>query len=99
MTSIHFNDADCLALIEKSPAAVAVQNKAAWMDIFARYSLVEDPVGSTPHLSGVYDCRQGYRGRERLSRFYDTFIAPNKIRFQVDRDTVCGLHVVRSYNR
>jgi hypothetical protein len=95
LTSIHFNDADCLALIEKSPAAVAATDKAAWMKIFARYSLVEDPVGSTPHLSGVYDRRQGYRGRERLSRFYDTFIAPNKIRFQVDRDTVCGLHVVR----
>jgi hypothetical protein len=81
--------------VERSPAAVAVKDKAAWLALFARYNLVEDPVGSAPQISGIYDHRLGYRGSDRLSRFFDTFIAPNTIRFHVDRDVVCGLHVVR----
>ena len=89
------NEADCLALVEQSPTAVAVHDKAAWLRIFARYNVVEDPVGSAPHTGGLYDRRQGYRGDGRLSRFYETFIAANTIRFHVDRDIVCGLHVVR----
>lgn len=95
MTSMHFTEAECLALVERSPAAVAAHDKQAWLALFARYSLVEDPVGSAPHINGIYDARSGYRSAERLSRFYDTFIAPNTIRFHVDRDIVCGLHVVR----
>ncbi len=95
LTSICVSTADCLALVERSPAAVAVKDKAAWLALFARYNLVEDPVGSAPQISGIYDRRMGYRGSDRLSRFFDTFIAPNTIRFHVDRDVVCGLHVVR----
>jgi hypothetical protein len=90
-----FSDSDCLALVEQSPAAVAAQDKAAWLSLFAQYNLVEDPVGSSPHVGGIYDSREGYRGVGRLSRFWETFIAPNTIRFHVDRDVVCGLHVVR----
>ncbi len=95
MTSTPFNDTDCLALVERSPAAVAVHDKAAWLALFARYNVVEDPVGSAPHITGIYDARTGYRGREGLSRFYETFIAPNRIRFHVGHDVVNGLHVVR----
>lgn len=95
MTSSDFSDADCLALVERSPAAVAVHDKAAWLSLFAHYNLVEDPVGATPHITGIYDRRTGYRGRGCLGRFYDTFIAPNTIRFHVDRDIVNGRHVVR----
>lgn len=91
----QFGDADCLALVDKSPAAVAAHDKTAWLALFARYNIVEDPVGSSPHITGIYDQRTGYRGRGGLSRFYDTFIAPNTIRFFVERDVVCGLHVVR----
>lgn len=87
--------ADCLALVERSPAAVAANDKAAWLALFARYNLVEDPVGSTAQITGVYDRRTGHRGPGRLGRFFDTFIAPNTIRFHVDRDVVCSLHVVR----
>jgi len=95
MTSISFSEEDCLALVERSPAAVAAKDKSAWLALFARYNLVEDPVGSAPQISGVYDRRTGYRSLAQLSRFFDTFIAPNTIRFHVDRDVVCGLHVVR----
>lgn len=91
----EFSPQQCLALVERSPAAVAVHDKPAWLGIFARYNIVEDPVGSPAHLSGVYDAREKRSGNGPLSRFYDTFIAPNDIRFEVDRDVVCGLHVVR----
>jgi len=95
MAEQHFTDADCLALVERSPAAVARHDQAAWMQLFARYSVVEDPVGSAPHINGIFDGHSGYRSTDRLRRFYETFIAPNTIQFHVDRDIVCGLHVVR----
>ena len=91
----NISEADCLALVELSPTAVAVHDKSAWMDIFASCSLVEDPVGSSPHICGIYDRRQGYRSKDKLSHFYDTFIAPNQVRFHIDRDIVSGLHVMR----
>lgn len=84
-----------LAQIEKSPAAVAIHDKSAWMSIFAKYHIVEDPVGSTPHVSGIYDAKEGARGNGPLSRFFDTFIAPNTISFDVKKDIVCANHVVR----
>lgn len=95
MTSKHFTETDCLALARRSPEAVAAHDQAAWMQLFARYSVVEDPVGSAAHFNGIFDARSGYRSADRLRRFYETFIAPNTIRFHVDRDIVCGLHVVR----
>jgi hypothetical protein len=87
--------AELLAQVEKSPAAVAIHDKQAWMSIFAQYHIVEDPVGSKPHVSGIYDSVQGQRGNGPLSRFFDTFIAPNQISFDVHRDIVCENHVVR----
>lgn len=81
--------------VMQSPKAVAVHDRDAWLSIFARYNIVEDPVGSTPHLSGVFDCRSGVRGMGPLARFFDTFIAPMDIVFHVDRDVVCGLGVAR----
>jgi hypothetical protein len=91
----EFTPADYLAFVERSPAAVAVHDKAAWLSLFARCNIVEDPVGSRPHLSGVYDRRDGHRGMGPLARFYETFIAPNDIRFLVERDVVTGMQVVR----
>jgi hypothetical protein len=95
VTTQCFTEQQCLACVERSPAAVAAHDKDAWLSLFARYNVVEDPVGAAPHVTGVFDKRTGYRSNGRLSRFYDTFIAPNTIRFDVERDTVCGLHVVR----
>lgn len=84
-----------IASVNKSPQAVAVHDKKAWMEIFARYNIVEDPIGSAPQVSGLFDARSGVRGKGPLSRFYDCFIAPNGIRFHVDQDLVCGFHVLR----
>ncbi|MBM7365487.1 nuclear transport factor 2 family protein [Gordonia hydrophobica] len=73
-----------LATVERSPAAVANHDKAAWLALFDTDGIVNDPVGSTPH-----------RGDQRLAAFYDTFIAPNSVVFHPDHDIVCGDTVVR----
>ena len=86
---------DKLNTVKKSPEAVAAHDREAWMAIFASQNVVEDPVGSQPHVSGVFDGRSGVRGNAPLQRFFDTFIAPNTIQFHVDRDIVCDNHVVR----
>ncbi|GAB10573.1 hypothetical protein GOARA_061_00120 [Gordonia araii NBRC 100433] len=75
---------ELLTAVDESPAAVAAHDKDRWLSLFAPTAIVNDPVGSAPH-----------RGVEQLSRFYDTFIAPNDIRFHVNHDIVCGLDVLR----
>lgn len=91
----NFTREDCLNAVMQSPKAVAAHDRAAWLSIFARYNIVEDPVGSAPHVSGVFDPATGVRGNGPLGRFYDCFIAPMQIVFHVDRDIVCGYSVVR----
>ncbi len=86
---------ELLATVARSPAAVAAGDRAAWVSIFAHFNIVEDPVGSRPHHSGIFDAKAGKRCQAPLERFFDTFIAPNDIRFHVDRDIVCENHVVR----
>ncbi|AHK28446.1 hypothetical protein OPAG_02834 [Rhodococcus opacus PD630] len=76
--------AELLAAVGRSPSAVAVHDRAAWVGLFSDGARVNDPVGSRPHV-----------GTAAIERFYDTFIAPNSITFQVKRDVVCGMSVVR----
>ncbi|MGX1809549.1 nuclear transport factor 2 family protein [Nocardia sp. NPDC055321] len=76
--------AELLATVEASPQAVGVHDRAAWVGLFADNGSVEDPVGSRPHI-----------GRAAIERFYDTFIAPNGIAFDVTNDVVCGMTVFR----
>ncbi|AYF74306.1 hypothetical protein D7D52_11005 [Nocardia yunnanensis] len=73
-----------LATVEASPTAVGAHDKAAWVGLFADDGSVEDPVGSRPHV-----------GRAAIERFYDTFIGPNGIVFDVHHDVVCGNTVFR----
>ncbi|MDH6281748.1 transporter [Prescottella agglutinans] len=87
---------ELLDLVLGSPAAVAVHDKEAWLGLFSQRHVVEDPVGGRPVLGGLYDRRSRVRGGEPLARFWDTFIAPNDIRFHVEHDDiVCGLDVIR----
>ncbi len=79
-----FSEEQLLATAKASPAAVARHDKAAWLDLFSADAEVHDPVGSRPHA-----------GRAALERFYETFIAPNDIRFEVEHDIICGQTVVR----
>lgn len=91
MTESLLNDsAACLAFVEKSPQAVTAKNKLAWVGLFADGAAVEDPVGSAPHVHAKADGLNGAVGR-----FYQTFIAPNDIRFEVDHDVVCARTVCR----
>lgn len=86
---------DCLAVVERSPAAVALHDKSAWQGVFAAHNIVEDPVGSAAHVSGLVGDDGHKRQADRLGPFYETFIAPNQIQFHVKQDIVCGLHVMR----
>ncbi|WP_051162861.1 nuclear transport factor 2 family protein [Nocardia brevicatena] len=67
--------ADLLAVVAASPRAVAAHDRPAWVGLFAEGAVVNDPVGSTPHI-----------GRVAIERFYDTFIAPNTITFDITHD-------------
>lgn len=75
---------ELIAVVEQSPAAVGRHDKAAWLALFADKAQVNDPVGAAPNV-----------GREAIGRFYDTFIAPNTIVFDVEHDIVCGDSVMR----
>ncbi|MEO3759487.1 ketosteroid isomerase family protein [Mycobacterium sp. B14F4] len=76
--------ADAIAAVERSPAAVTVHDRDAWVGAFTVDGVVEDPVGSQPH-----------RGTAALTRFYDTFIGPRDITFHRDVDLVVGSKVIR----
>ncbi|GAA3521237.1 nuclear transport factor 2 family protein [Aeromicrobium panaciterrae] len=78
--------AEVLALVRSSPAYVAAHDKAAWVGIFASLHVVEDPVGARPIRSS---------DAGGLGRFWDAFIAPNQIEFEVEHDWVDGFDVAR----
>lgn len=92
---MQFSRQEKINLVNKSPESVAVHDKQRWLSIFSQYAIVEDPVGSRPHLNGIYDRKGKQRGSSALSRFYETFIAPNSIAFDIERDIVCQDHVMR----
>ncbi|MHA7651640.1 ketosteroid isomerase family protein [Mycobacterium sp. ML4] len=82
MTTAHRDD--LLAAVERSPQAVSVHDRQAWVQVFADDARVEDPVGSSPHV-----------GHDQIYRFYDTFIGPRSITFHRDVDVVTGSSVLR----
>lgn len=75
--------AGAVALTRSSPGYVARRDRAGWRGIFAPGFVIEDPVGWTPVDAAGFD------------RFWDTFIAPNEIVFEVHHDWADGLVVVR----
>jgi hypothetical protein len=83
-----------LAHAHASPAAVAAKDKRAWLALFADGGAVHDPVGTPPCCKGAHTFGRA-DGPDDLARFYDCFIAPNAIRFEVHRDLVAGRTVVR----
>jgi SnoaL-like domain len=83
-----------LAHAQASPAAVAAHDKRAWLALFADGGRVDDPVGTPTCAKGAHTLgREG--GPDDLARFYDCFIAPNAIRFEVHRDVVTASAVAR----
>jgi len=81
-----FSSEELLAVAAASPDAAGRRDKKAWLDLFAATGEVEDPVGSLT-------CRKDVDGR--LGRFFDTFIAPTEIRFDVHQDIVDNDTVLR----
>ncbi len=82
-----FDREACLACVSKSPAAVAVKDKSAWLSLFTEQGVIEDPVGSRPQADA--DAR---------AAFWEAFIAPNVIEFEVQHDTVAYPDVWRDLN-
>jgi hypothetical protein len=74
-----------LSMVERSPACVAAHDRPGWLDLFGEDAVVEDPVGSRP----------APKAGGTLGRFYDTFIAPHEIRFEIRHDHVLGDDVFR----
>jgi hypothetical protein len=81
MTAVN---ADLVSVVERSPAATDIGDRAAWVGLFTPDGRVEDPYGSRPHV-----------GHEQIGRFYDTFIGPRQIIFHRDLDAVVDTTVVR----
>lgn len=86
---LNLDREQAIAFVEGSPAAVAAQDREAWLSLFAVGAAVEDPVGSAPN-SHDGDCDNG-----PLARFYKTFINGNRIIFHRGHDYVCGNAVMR----
>ncbi len=65
-----------LAVVEQSPVLVGEHQREQWFDLFTDEAVIEDPVGSpaAAKATGV------------MARFWDAFIAPNKITFDVSAD-------------
>ena len=85
---------ELLELVSRSPAAVAIHDKRAWLELFSRAAIVQDPVGTAPHRRTA--SHQGAAsGDDPLGRFWETFIAPNRISFAAHQDIVIGEEVVR----
>ncbi|OBK25893.1 transporter [Mycobacterium asiaticum] len=78
------NRDDLLGAVERSPQAVSVHDRDAWVRVFTTDGRVEDPVGASPHV-----------GHDQIYRFYDTFIGPRDIKFHRDLDVVNGESVLR----
>lgn len=69
-----------------SMRAVEAGDKAAWLSLFADDAVVEDPIGASPmDPDGL-----GHRGRAAIEAFYDSVIAPNQVRFVIERSHVAG---------
>jgi len=85
---------ELLELVNRSPAAVAIHDKKAWLELFSRAAVVQDPVGTAPHRRAVSGDGAA-SGDDPLGRFWETFIAPNRISFTSYQDIVIGDEVVR----
>jgi hypothetical protein len=85
MTHSPIRPSDLIAFADQSPACVAAHEKEAWLKLFADDAVVEDPVGTPP----------ARKADGTLSKFWDTFIAPNAVRFEILGDRVQGTDVLR----
>ena len=77
------------AASQQSMRAVEGKTKEAWLDLFDDDALIEDPVGSSP----LDPEGKGHRGQAAISAFWDTFIGPNTIKFDIRHSYAAGNEV------
>ncbi|MFA5055163.1 MAG: hypothetical protein WC562_03185 [Dehalococcoidia bacterium] len=80
-----------IALVNASPDLVGKHDREGWLNLFSTNAIVQDPVGAGPNRKGK-DMR---KGKDALGRFYDIFIGPNTIKFDVHQDIVVGDEMMR----
>ncbi|MEA1959499.1 MAG: nuclear transport factor 2 family protein [Chloroflexota bacterium] len=80
-----------IELVNRSPELVGKHDREGWLNLFSSNAVVQDPVGAGPNRKGK-DMR---KGKDALGRFYDIFIGPNMIKFDVHQDVVVGDEMVR----
>jgi hypothetical protein len=85
MRRMAYSNQQLLDVVARSPAHVAEHDREQWLGLFSDGARVEDPVGSPP----------ARKDTGALGRFWDTFIAPHDIRFNVRRDHFLGRDVFR----
>lgn len=69
-----------------SMQAVEAGDRAAWLALFAPDAVVEDPIGPSPlDPDGL-----GHRGIPAIAAFHDAVIAPNRVRFVIERSHAAG---------
>jgi ketosteroid isomerase-like protein len=73
----------------RSMAAVHRKDKQAWLDNFAADAIVEDPVGP----SGFDPEGRGHRGRDAIAAFWERWIGPNRVLFDVRESYTGGSEV------
>lgn len=73
----------------RSMEAVHRKDREAWLDNFADDAVVEDPVGP----SGFDPEGRGHRGRAAIAAFWERWIAPNRVLFDVRESYACGSEV------
>ena len=80
-----------IALVDRSPDLVGKHDREGWLNLFSANAIVQDPVGAGPNRKGK-DMR---KDKDALGRFYDIFIGPNTIKFDVHQDVVISDEMVR----
>lgn len=73
----------------RSIAAVETGDREGWLALYAPDAVIEDPIG----VSMFDPVGDGHRGTEAITAFYDTVIAPNRVRFDIDVSYACGSEV------
>src|ERR1700756_1445380 len=66
---------------------IKAHDRDGWIALFADDAVVQDPVGPS-----VFDPEgKGHHGKEGVTHFYDSAIAPNKdVTFEVHQSHLCG---------
>lgn len=79
-----------IAAHKQSIANAMAGNKEQWLAVFADDALVQDPVGPSP-----FDPEgKGFRGKERLSEFWDLMIEPSNLTIVPHKRLPCGDKIV-----